>query len=100
MQLDHRCGDDELQHHDTECRPGGVANGARFCTLANTKDDTGEVSEQQEGDYPMRYLNHERSAVLRDDSTQRKSLAGCRCARSVRSERAKYEYDKRDCSGR
>src|SRR6266566_10005130 len=98
MQLDHRGGDHELKHYDSECRPGGGAHCTSLAALADAKEDSNQMSEQEQRDYPMRYLNHERSAVLSDDSTPRKSLAGYRCPRSIRSESAKYERDKSDCN--
>ena len=54
------------------------------------------MAEKEKRDDAMRDLDQQRRAVLRNNSTQRKSLARSRGARSVGGERAKYQRHESD----
>src|SRR6267154_2658253 len=100
MHLNHRRGYQNLKNHDAECRPSYCADRASLATLADADCDSDQMTEQQEGDYPVRHLDVERSAALSDRPAPGKSLTRHCRSRHVGGEGAEDQCEKRDSNRR
>src|SRR5450759_4029303 len=96
MHLDHRRRTENLQDHDAKRRPCRIADDSSLTALANADDDSDQMAEKHEREYPVRHMDVEWSSAHRDCPAPRKPLARDRRSGRVGGECPEYEHQKRE----